>query len=106
MHRYAAEMMLEPAVVGESEAPVTNWLLSQIAYLDDWGAWDWNLRWASFYWTLVFAGIRMVMGERGGVNWYAIIHAIITGVGGVMCSYLSFVSAEHMTGTPGELIGY
>ena len=104
MVRYAAEMMLEPAVAGEA-APITNWLLSQIAYLDNWGAWEWNLRMASFVWLLIFAAIRLIMGERGGVNWYSWIHALVTGIGGVVCAYLSFVSAEHMTGTPGEFDG-
>jgi len=102
MVRYAADMMLEPAVVGES-APVTNWLLSGITYLDEWGAWEWNLRWTSFAWLIIFAFIRYFLAERGGVNWYALVHAIITGLGGVVCSYLTFVSAEHMTGTPEPL---
>lgn len=104
MVRYAAEMMLEPAVLGESAgAPVTNWLLSGITYLDEWGAWEWNLRWTSLVWVVVFGLIRFFLAERGGINWYALMHAIITGIGGAVCSYLSFVSAEHMTGTPEPL---
>ena len=100
MVRYAADLLVEPAF----EYGLTNFILRQISVLDDLGAWEWNLRWASLLWVAIFAGIRIFLGERGGVIWYALIHAILTGVGGTVCAYLSFVSAEHMTGTPGEKI--
>lgn len=102
MVRDAVDMMLEPTVE-VSSAPMTNWLLQQISYLDDAGAWEWNLRWTSLVWLLTFAAMRLTLAERGGINWYALLHAIIAGLGGVVCAYLSFVSAEYMTGTPEPL---
>jgi hypothetical protein len=103
--RYAMDMLIaEPTSPHHGETfPVTNFLLRQISVLDDMGAWEVNLRYASFAWFLVFALIRLVLGKRGGIDWYAMIHGILTGVGGVACAYLTFVSAESMTGTPGEL---
>jgi hypothetical protein len=103
--RYAADMLVETTSPHHGETfPVTNFLLRQVSVLDDMGAWEVNLRWASFVWFLVFALIRLVLGKRGGIDWYALIHGALTGVGGVVCAYLTFVSAESMTGTPGELV--
>ena len=83
-------------------APVTNAILSGISLLDDMGAWDWNLRLGGFIWFLIFAAIRNTIGKTNGVEWYALIHSLITGIGGVICAYLTFGMAEDMTGTPGE----
>ena len=41
--------------------------------------------------------------RSSSINWYSLIHAIITGVGGTICAYLSFVSAELLTGKTGTL---
>ncbi|CAB9526790.1 expressed unknown protein [Seminavis robusta] len=102
--RYAADLMLEPSVQEKDHSLVfTNFLLRQIAVLDEQGAWEWSLRWHSFYWFLVFAVIRLVMRKRGGVDWYALTHGAVTGIGGLACAYLSFVSAESLTGTPEPL---
>ena len=96
MVRYVNDMMLDSA-----EAPVTSAILSMIAILDENGAWDWNLRLLSLAWFLVFAAIRLLLGKTGGIDWYALIHALITGIGGIICAYLSFAMAEQLTGTKG-----
>lgn len=95
MVHYAADMKVEGA-------PVTNLILSGVSILDDLGAWDWNLRLVSVFWFAFFMAIRNIVGKRGGVEWYAMAHAAITGTGGVICAYLTFAMAEDMTGTPGK----
>jgi len=97
MVRNAEDMMLDSEV-----APFTNLLLGQISKLDQAGAWTWDLRFVSFLWFMGFWAVRLTFGKRGGVDWYALTHAIVTGVGGSVCAYLSFVSAEQMTGIPGR----
>lgn len=92
---YAAEMMVEGA-------PLTNTILSGIAVLDDLGAWEWNLRVASLIWFVFFFALRHGVGKKMGIDFYAFIHATITGIGGVIAAYLTFVMAEAMTGTPGK----
>lgn len=93
---YAADIKLP-----EGEAPVTNFLLDCISVLDNMGAWHWNLRLAGMVWFLFFAAIRHGIGKRRGVEWYALVHAAITGIGGIICSYLSFVMAEDLIGLEG-----
>lgn len=86
----------------ESGAPITNLLLSCISVLDNFGAWEWNLRWVSVGWFLFFGALRYGVGKTRGVEWYSLIHAMVTGIGGVICAYMTFVMAEPMTGTPGK----
>jgi len=100
MVRYAEDMMLDPPGV----PPFTNFLLQLISNLDRAGAWTWDLRATSILWCLVFFAIRAVLGKKGGIDWYALVHAIVTGIGGCMCAYLTFVSAEQMTGIPGACV--
>jgi len=97
MVHYAANMMVDGA-------PITNMILNRISILDDMGAWDWNLRLGGFVWFLVFMAIRNIFGKSNGVEWYALAHCLITGIGGVTCAYLTFIMAEEMTGTPGTFL--
>ena len=98
--RYAVDLMVE-----DSSYYFSNFLLSWISVLDSLGAWEWNLRFFSIAWFLFFAAIRLIFGKKLGVEWYAVIHALITGVGGVVCAYLYHVMAEKLIGTPGKKMG-
>ena len=94
---YAVDMRID------SGAPVTNLILSGISVLDDLGAWEWNLRLVSLGWFVFFFALRHGVGKKMGIDFYPFIHAAITGIGGVICAYLTFVMAEPMTGTPGKI---
>jgi len=67
--------------------------------LDENGAWSWDLRLASFFWFIIFLLIRVTIGKSKKVDWYSLIHAIISGFGGLICCYLSFHMGEQLTGT-------
>jgi len=94
MVRYASDLKVE------SGAPVTNFLLDLISILDENGGWEWDIRLFSLGWFLFFALIRITVGKKKGVDWYSLIHAVISGVGGTTCAYLSFHMGEQLTGFP------
>jgi hypothetical protein len=78
---------------------VTKSFLHVVAQLDKLGARDWNLRTVA---AVSFASLlvaRTVGGIRGGIDWCALIHAIVTAIGSVMCTYLDLFSSHSLTGT-------
>jgi hypothetical protein len=94
-----AREFLQRASDGATLDPLSSWLLHAIdKYLDSLGAWTWNTRAIAIGSALLLLGVRLVLKKRGGVDWYALIHAIITGGGSILCVYLDFQATPVLTG--------
>ena len=50
---------------------------------------------------ITWFALYSIIGIRGGVHWYAIIHSTISGVGAVFCTYINVFEAVSISGTPG-----
>jgi hypothetical protein len=74
-------------------------VLSWISVLDDWGAATWNLRHVAIATALTLGLIRKAMHKNHGVDWYAFVHALVTGWGSLLAVYISVAAAETLTGT-------
>ena len=89
----SAEIQLDPISVA---------ILSFTTKLDEVGALEWNLYVIAVVTALFLFTITLTLGNKWGIDWLAFIHALVTGVGGIICVYLDFYAAEAMTGLPGE----
>lgn len=58
------------------------------SYLDSLGAQTWSLRTVALMSAVVCLGIRITLGKKRGIDWDALIHAIISGVGSSICVYI------------------
>jgi hypothetical protein len=47
-----------------------------------------------------FAIIKFVFGKRGGVDWYAVVHAFIATVGSTLCLFIDFYADSIDPGMP------
>lgn len=81
--------------------PFSVQILAWTAKLDDLGAREWNLYAIALATTIVLFGVKLALGKRLGIDWLAFVHALVTGIGGILCVYLDFRAAEAMTGLPG-----
>lgn len=74
----------------DENTSLLRWLLQVIAtYLDDNGAADqWNLRHIALVSAIGLGIIRYSLDKKFGVDWCALIHAIITTIGSVVCWYI------------------
>lgn len=66
--------------------PLSRTLLQSLVWIDV--AADWNLYAVAAGTLLFLAAIWKSVGKRGGIEWYALLHAVVTGVGSVVCIYL------------------
>ena len=48
---------------------------------------------------LFLFGVKATLGDRHGIDWLAFIHALVSGIGGILCVYLDFFAAETYDGT-------
>lgn len=87
-------MMAFSAVEGNGGVPVPVGLSG--VNLDEWLSENLNVAVCSFFLFLLVQGIG---GFRAKVEWVALVHSIITGVGSIHCIYLDQFHAETMTGT-------
>jgi hypothetical protein len=79
-------------------------LLSWIAILDSrYGAQEWNLHLVAVTTAIFLLFIRLVLHKKRGVDWYALIHALVSGWASLAIVYLNFFAAEKMTGVPEPL---
>lgn len=76
----------------------TEFILTQLSWLDELGAWEWDLRLVAVISAFLLASIRYVLRKRLGIDWYAFVHASIAAVGAVVCVYLDVVASEVLTG--------
>jgi hypothetical protein len=47
--------------------------------------------------------VRATLQKKRGIDWYAFVHALVTGLGSMACVYLDLFAAETLTGTPEPL---
>jgi hypothetical protein len=71
-------------------------ILSFVAQLDKLGAYEVNLNVIAAVTAVLILVIKKSLGKLHGVDWYGFVHALITGVGSVMCLYLDTFAAEVM----------
>jgi hypothetical protein len=83
----------------EELGPLTRSIISFCVVLDDAGAWTWNLRIVAVITAIILGGIRIAFGNKRGVNWISLLHALVTAVGSLACVYLDFQASVTLTGT-------
>lgn len=76
---------------------VTRTILSGIVILDQHGAWTWDLRLVAFATSTFLLLIRLVFQKKRGIDWYALLHAIVSSVGAFACLYLDWVASVSLT---------
>uniref|UniRef100_A0A7R9ZS59 TLC domain-containing protein n=2 Tax=Craspedostauros australis TaxID=1486917 RepID=A0A7R9ZS59_9STRA len=74
-------------------------MLRGIQALDAMGAQEWNLAAVAVATAVLLLGVRMALGKKLGVDWLALLHAIVSGYGSFVCTYLSFAQGQALTGT-------
>ena len=82
-----------------------SFVMSWITYLDSFGASTWNLRVVAGVSAVVLLSMRYTIGHKWNVDWDALVHAVISGVGSAVCIYLNIYAASHMTGGVNEPLG-
>mmetsp|Transcript_2225 Transcript_2225/g.5797 ORF Transcript_2225/g.5797 Transcript_2225/m.5797 type:complete len:296 (-) Transcript_2225:43-930(-) len=82
----------------DADGFVSSCMLRLIKVLDDLGAQTWNLAAVSVVTAVTLFGIRVAFGKKQGVDWLALVHAIVSGYGSFICVYLSFAEAPMLTG--------
>jgi TLC domain len=79
---------------------ITRQILNGCSYLDDSGAWEWPYWKVAATFALVLWGVRAVGQKRMGVDWYALVHAVVSFAGCAAVVYLDAVASEQLTGIP------
>jgi hypothetical protein len=79
--------------------PISKAILSLIAILDGYGAQTWNLRLVGLATVLTLAVVRSLLQKKRGIDWYALLHALVSGLGSIACVYLDYFASEALTGT-------
>jgi len=76
----------------------STFFLSLTDTLESYGASEWNqyaIIAASFGILLL---VRATLGKRWGIDWYALLHALVSGIGGFICVWLDLFASEKLTG--------
>ena len=79
--------------------PSTRLILRGISILDDCGGWDWNLWIIGLISASLLLCVRLTLQKKWGIDWYALIHALVSAGGAMICLYLDSTSSELLTGT-------
>ncbi|KAL7575593.1 hypothetical protein ACA910_020163 [Epithemia clementina (nom. ined.)] len=82
---------------------ISRLILKFIALLEDWGAKDVNLLAVGTVTFVFLLGIRLSLGKYRGVDWYALLHSLVSGMGALLASYLDVFASEILTGVPEPL---
>lgn len=95
---YAADLLENNRIDATSRL-----ILSLISQLDDWGARTVSLLGVGAVTFVVLLTIRVSMGKYRGVDWYALLHALVSGIGALLATYLDIFASETLTGIPEPL---
>lgn len=87
----------------EGLSPLTQSILAVCAKLDGWGARTWSLRRVGVITAIVLLVVRKVLKKQRGIDWYALLHAIVSSAASLACVYLDLYASEKLTGTPEPL---
>lgn len=82
---------------------VTRGILTVCSFLDDAGAGTWNLRMVGAVTAISLGGLRIAFGNKLGVKWDYLLHAIVSSAGSLACLYLDLFAIESLTGVPEPL---
>jgi hypothetical protein len=88
--------------VSRVEGPFSATLLSWIDVIDEYGAATWSLKAIAFVTVIVLGTLKIFLKKKQGVDWYSLVHAVVTGYASLVCVYLSN-DGELLTGTPEPL---
>ena len=94
----AAPLLAKDLLQQEGLTTLTRSILGFCTVLDEWGAGT-HLRIVAVISSACLLLIRRAFRKKGGVDWYALVHSLITGLGGLTCFYLDVVASETLTGT-------
>ena len=78
--------------------------LSLISHLDHLNADSWSLRTITATSAAIFLGMRASIGHKYDIDWDAVVHAIVSGVGAAICIYLNRNAAVEMNGITGMCV--
>jgi hypothetical protein len=88
--------------VSKVEGTFSATLLSWIDLIDAYGAATWSLKTICLVTVVVLGVLKISLKKKRGVDWYALVHAVVTGYSSLACVYLSSYG-ELLTGTPEPL---
>ncbi|GKY91376.1 hypothetical protein MPSEU_000109900 [Mayamaea pseudoterrestris] len=77
-------------------------ILNVAATLEQYGAWNWDLRAVALGTLLILVAVRNICHKKRGIDWYALLHGIVSATGALACMYMDF-HAKELTGTPEPL---
>ena len=81
---------------------VSKSILSFVTFLDEsLGADEWTSTQVAVVSGSIFLVMFYTIHSYRGVEWYALLHAILTGWGSLVCVYLDLYASETLTGIPG-----
>ena len=81
---------------------VSKSILSFVTFLDEsLGADEWTSTQVAVVSGSIFLVMFYTIHSYRGVEWYALLHAILTGWGSLACVYLDMYASETLTGIPG-----
>jgi hypothetical protein len=81
-----------------ANAAVTRAILALCSWLDDRGAWTWPYGWIAAGFAAALVGVRIVGKKRWGVDWYALVHAVVSFGGCAAVLYLDLIASRQLTG--------
>ena len=62
---------------------------------------QWNYRIIALFFGAIWMTLYYTAGKKFGIDWYAFVHAILSGIGSLYCVYIDMFEAVSRTGTPG-----
>jgi hypothetical protein len=97
-----ASELLARAASNSSNSSIDSWsnlfLVFIDRYLDQNGAWEWNSRVIAIISATVLLVVRWTIYKKGGIEWHAFLHALVTGIGSLVCFYLDQRATPILTG--------
>lgn len=78
---------------------LSRFLLEAISILDDYGARTVSPRLVGFVTFLALGAIKLIAGKKYGVDWYSLIHSLVSGPLALVCVYLDEFAVLTITGS-------
>jgi len=63
--------------------------------------WTNDYRIVAFFFSMLWFGIYVLIGNRNGVDWHSVSHSVLVGLGSIYCTYMNIFEAESISGMPG-----
>jgi len=65
--------------------------------------WTNDYRIVAFFFSMLWFGIYVLIGNRNGVDWHSVSHSVLVGLGSIYCTYMNIFEAESISGMPEPL---